>query len=468
MNAFKRDVALRSGLSTALVALFALLSLAVVFWFFLSNQLTERVEDSLLARHATAQSNLSVLSSEERATIRKFRRTLPVRDDGLFAWINKDGDIFSSNVTGVDCRDGFYNGWVDVSKQSMDVPLALLNKDQIDKSTHDQFRFLATNRGEDCLVFGSSMYAVNALSNNALGLFLWLVPLFMLPSLLISLTQSWSLRRRLKRLGNVVQSLAAGDLNARMPVDGDDDIDRLAHTANRSFDRLQDSVNTLQQLTSVVAHDLRAPLNRITIPLERAINQNEDGETAVDTLHEVRTGLDDARAVFDALLRISQIESGRRRTQFKVVDLHALAQEMHEIYQPVVEGDGRTLNLEVAGGGTSLINGDKDLLRQALVNLIENAIRYTPENASITIGMHRGLKNQTLLVKDNGKGVPEAERPRVLQRLYRYEGSTQGQSGHGLGLALVKAIVDLHDGDITLEDAEPGLLVKMLFPAIEE
>lgn len=439
-----------------------------MFWFFLSNQLNDRVEDSLLARHETSRENPSNLTSEERAFVQKFRRTLPVRDEGLFAWVDKDGNNFASNVTGVDCRAGFYDGWVDASKQSMDTPLALLASDQVDRDTHDQFRFLAAERGENCIVFGSSLYAVNALRDNALGLFLWLVPLCMLPSLLISVTQSWSLRRRLKRLGGVVQSLAAGDLNARMPVDGDDDIDRLALTANRSFDRLQDSVNTLQQLTSVVAHDLRAPLNRITIPLEQAINQNEDGATAVDTLYEVKTGLDDARAVFDALLRISQIESGRRRTKFKVVDLLALAEEMHEIYQPVVEADGRTFNLEVAGGGTSLINGDKDLLRQALVNLIENSIRYTPENATITIGVHRGLKNQTLLVKDNGKGVPEVERPRVLQRLYRYEGSTQGQSGHGLGLALVKATVDLHDGDIKLDDAKPGLLVKMIFPAIEE
>ena len=214
-----------------------------------------------------------------------------------------------------------------------------------------------------------------------------------------------------------------------------------------------------------MAHDLRAPLNRVSIPLDKALQANRAGQSAVEPLELVKSGLDDARAVFDALLRISQIESGRQRLKFTNIDLFEITEGLFEIYEAVVEDANLTLEFEVTGSGTSIIHGDKDMVRQAVVNLIENAIRYTPEGSHIRICVTRDLHHPTLVIRDNGPGLPDEERPRVLQRLYRYEGSTGGKEGHGLGLSLVKAIVDVHQGVITLEDAKPGLLVRLQFQA---
>ncbi len=459
----RRDVALRSGLVSAAASLIALLLLATVFWLFLVERLENRIEDSLTARHKALVLNSVLLSDEERQIVQRFRLTLPVRDEGVWAWMDQEGVNISGSVSGLDCREGFYDLWLDVSKSPAERALEPIPKAQVDPDQHERFRFLSQPNADGCVVFGRSMYEVDETRSSALAILVWLVPLCMLPALLIGLHQSWVLRRRFIRLGRVVTSLSCGDLDARMPVEGDDDIDRLASVTNRSFDRLQESVNTLQQLTSVMAHDLRAPLNRVAIPLEEAIQSNRDGKTAVDSLEVVQDGLNDVRAIFDALLRISQIESGRRRSQFTDVDLLEVAKVLFEIYQPVVEDAERSLEFEVTGEGATTIQGDADLIQQAIVNLVENATRYAPVSSLIRIVVVRDPQHPTLIIRDNGPGLPEEERSRVLRRLYRYEGSTGGASGHGLGLSLVKAIVELHSGEIFLEDAGPGLLVRTKF-----
>ncbi len=465
MERVRRDIALRSGLISATTTLVALMLLSAVFWNVLIDGLEERVAESLLARHEVAARNTNVLSDEDRELIRRFRRSLPIRDEGAFAWVDSSGNTLSGNVDGLDCRKDFYKGWLDVSQSAVEQPVTLIPEDSVDRSKADRFMFLARQRGENCLVFGSSLHEVDKLRSGVLGLLGWLIPVCLLPAVFIGLYQSFKLRSRLRRLGTVVKQVSSGELDVRMPIAGDDDIDRLALSTNRSLDRLQESVGTLQQLTSVMAHDLRAPLSRVAVPLDEAIRANQIGQPAVEPLEEVKLGLADARSIFDALLRITQIESGRRRSKFTDVDLFELAEGLYEIYQPVCEDADRTLELEITGHGASVVHGDADLLRQAAVNLIENATRYSRENAYIRICLVRDLDAPQLIVKDDGPGLPAEERPRVLQRLYRYEASTRGQGGHGLGLSLVKAVIDVHDGEISLEDAEPGLLVRMTFKA---
>lgn len=464
----KRDVALCGGLISAAGTLLALFLLAWIFWSLLIDRLELRVEEALVARHEIALQNTSVLSDEEREVVRRFRQSLPLRDEGAFAWIDNDGVAFSSSVSGLECEDDFFDGWVDGKQSALNGPVPLVPHEDIDPTVHDRFRFLAQTREQGCLIFGRSLYEVDALQQSARRLLMWLVPLCLLPALVISLQQSWKLRQRLRAFGRVMKAVSSGDLDARVPVHSDDDIDQLAMTANRSFDRLQESVGTLQQLTSVMAHDLRAPLSRVAVPLDEAIRANHAGRPDVDSLDEVKEGLADVRAVFDALLRISQIESGRRRARFSDIDLFDVIEGLYEIYEPVANEAGRTLELEVTGSGSSVIAGDSDLLRQAVVNLIENAMRYAPKGSHIRVAALRDAYYPAIVVSDDGPGVPEAERPRVLRRLYRYSGSTNGQNGHGLGLSLVKAVVDLHDGSLTLEDASPGLLVRLQFPVASD
>ena len=467
LQQIRYDVLLRSGLISAGATLLALVLLSFCVWSFIVRQLENRVEEALTDRHAVALENSTSLSDADRAVIRKFRGSLPIRDEGIFAWMDSDGVPYSNNATGLYCKDGFYDGWADVKTPPGEGTVQVVYSPDIEPSTHDRFRFLAKERGDNCLVFGRSLYEVDKLRASFLGMFWWLVPLCLLPSLVIGLRQSFSLRRRLRNFGSVVETIASGNLDARIPAEGDDDIDQLAKTANRSFDRLQESVNTLQHLTSVMAHDLRAPLHRVAIPLDEAMRANQSGNTAVEHLEEVKGGLADVRDVFDALLRISQIESGRRRAKFANVDLFSIAERLFEIYQPVLEDSNQVLEFEVAGEGTSTIQGDAELITQAVVNLVANATHYAPAGAVIRIGVMRDSHQPALIIRDDGPGLPAEERPRVLRRLYRYQGSTGGKSGHGLGLSLVKAVVDLHDGQLTLEDAEPGLLVRLKFEAVD-
>lgn len=459
----KRDLTIRSGLVVACSSLLALLLLTIVYWFFLVHNLETRIESSLEDRHHAAENNTVRFTNEERKLFQQFRLSLPIRDEGVFSWLDESREQISGSVSGAECKDGFYDGWLEVSRSAADGPIPLKTKAQADKKLHDRFRFLANQREERCLVFGRSMYEVDELRGSLGGAFFWLVPLCLIPSILISLFYSMSIRKRLKQFGNVVGRVAGGELSARIEIAGDDDLDRLGRTTNRSFDRLQESVNTLQQVSSVIAHDLRGPLNRASNPLDEAIRQNEAGKVAVDPLYKVQEGLHDARTVFDALLRITQIESGRKRTEFKQIQLSKVCEELFEIYEAVVEDSGRTFEVDTSGGGNDTIEGDIDLLRQAVVNLVENAIRYTPEGANIKIHLLRHAVSPELSVIDNGPGVPETERERVVQRLYRFEGSTRGQHGHGLGLSLVKAIAELHHGNLVLEDAQPGLKVCIKF-----
>lgn len=465
LKRFKQDVTLRGGIVSAVATLLALVVLSFFIVQFLIYRLEGRVEDSLINRHTVASSILTKLSDSERTIVQNFRKTLPVKDEGVFSWVDKEGNFITGSVTGLDCREGFYDHWLDTTQSAVDGPLVPIPKIEATSTEHFRFRFLGQPRDDRCLVFGRSMYEVDAIKQSVMGLLVWLVPLCLLPALLISLRQSWNLRCRLLHMQDVVQSVSMGDFSSRITIKGEDDIDRLAFSANRSFDRLQDSVSTLQQLTTVIAHDLRSPLNRITIPLDQALRANEAGQPDVKSLEAVQQGLSDAQSVFEALLRISQIESGQRRSKFTNVDLYEIAESLYEIYQPVVEDVESCLEFEVNGEGTSVICGDSDLLRQALVNLIENAIRYTPKGSFIRICVSRDWTNPTLTVRDNGPGLPEEERPRVLQRLYRYEQSTGGKSGNGLGLSLVKAVSEAHNAELLIDDAKPGLLIRLIFPA---
>jgi len=159
----RRDVALRGGLISAAATLAVLLLLTTLTWLFLVDRLQARIEESLTTRHQVSLSNNITFNDEELSLFRKFRQQLPVRDEGVFAWINADGVTFSSNIDSLDCREGFYDRWVDITPSSLESPVAQLSNDRTDSLHLDRFRFLAHKREENCLVFGRSMYEVDEL-----------------------------------------------------------------------------------------------------------------------------------------------------------------------------------------------------------------------------------------------------------------------------------------------------------------
>ena len=270
---------------------------------------------------------------------------------------------------------------------------------------------------------------------------------------------SRGVNRRIAAISGAAEAIIDGDLSRRVPVRGaDDDLDRLALTFNRMLDRIAALMESLNQVSNDIAHDLRTPLTRLRQKLEAGLMAPRVRDAA---LEGVLSDLDSILDTFAALLRIAQIEGGARRAAFRPCELAALAQTVTEAFAPSAEDQHQSLSLVVETPAT--VYGDAELLTQMLVNLVENALRHTGRDARIVVRVARSGRAASLSVRDDGPGVPEAERERLFDRFYRLERS-RSTPGSGLGLALVAAVAKLHGADVGLISAQPGLEVRVSFP----
>lgn len=273
-----------------------------------------------------------------------------------------------------------------------------------------------------------------------------------------ALLLSGYLRRRLEAMADTARAIMIGRLERRMPINGDDEFDRLAMVLNAMLDRISALIGNLRQVSSDIAHDLRTPLTRLRVEAERAAGEWDGSDRGRARLASIVAQADDVLDIFAALLRISEIEAGGGRRDFELVDLSALVEDMCESYEPALRDGGRRLDWAVAQGVA--IVGDRQLLAQALVNLIENAATHTPPETRVFVTLDQGEDAILLSVRDDGPGIPAADRVRVLQRFTRLDAS-RATPGHGLGLSLVAAIAEMHGMTLTLEDAGPGLCAAL-------
>lgn len=272
------------------------------------------------------------------------------------------------------------------------------------------------------------------------------------------------LRRRLQTISANAEAIIAGDISRRMPVTGrNDEFDELAITLNAMLGRIEGLLDNLRRVSGDVAHDLRTPLARLRNALELGLSstptRTRDDPILVDALNRV----DEILALFAAILRISEVEGGQIRERFERVDLSALVAEIAESYAPAVGLAGRALEWKVQPGIAT--PGDRELIAQALVNLIENGQNHTPVGTEIQIALTEEAGRPLLVVQDDGPGVPASDRGRIVERFVRLDKSRQS-TGHGLGLNLVAAIARLHGALLQFDDARPGLIIRMVFPAI--
>jgi signal transduction histidine kinase len=282
-------------------------------------------------------------------------------------------------------------------------------------------------------------------------------------SILPGMVMGQSFLRRIDAINTASQAIVKGRLKERIPVTGKgDELDELSRNLNRMLDSNQSLMESLRQVSSSIAHDLRTPLSRLRQYLE-------DVRLAAGGPGELQSAIDQAIAesdtllsTFSALLRISQVESKSRRSGFKSVYLSGLFEKIAEAYAPVVEEAGKILTWKIAAGAS--FTGDEELLTQMLANLVENAIKHTPQGAAISLTLAESSAALTATVTDNGVGIPEGERKRVFERFYRLDRS-RTTPGNGLGLSLVAAVADLHGIALTLEDNQPGLRVVLRFPS---
>lgn len=267
---------------------------------------------------------------------------------------------------------------------------------------------------------------------------------------------------RVDTIARTAEAIIAGDLTRRVPGRGTgDDLDRLAATLNRMLDRIAVLMESLRQVSSDVAHDLRTPLTRLYQRLEAA--RSRDG-TPADTEAAIEAATAEAEGLlqtFASLLRIAQVEGASPADGFTSVDLTRLTETVCHAYRPDMEDQGYTLTVALDPGMKIL--GDSDLLTQALANLLENAMRHTPPGTTITVTLRKSSRGgPSLIVADNGPGVAEDEMPKLTRRFFRAEQS-RTTPGSGLGLSLVHAVAELHEAHLAVTSAHPGLQVTLAF-----
>ncbi|MEJ2457416.1 MAG: HAMP domain-containing sensor histidine kinase, partial [Novosphingobium sp.] len=251
------------------------------------------------------------------------------------------------------------------------------------------------------------------------------------------------LQRRLAGVANAADAIVAGRMHERIPVGPrNDEFDRLAATLNAMLDRIADLMTNLRQVSSDVAHDLRTPLAQLRQQLEHSLARPQDAPAQRAVLEDACERIDEVLGLFAAILRISALEGSPRRA-FAPMALEPFVTDLCEIYAPAVEDGGRSLTWLLDSGCE--IEGDRELLAQALINLLDNAQIHTPPGTAIGVTLTRDGDECRLTVSDNGPGVPEADRARIAQRFTRLE-TSRSTPGHGLGLSLVQAIVRVHGG----------------------
>ncbi len=315
------------------------------------------------------------------------------------------------------------------------------------------------------LIIGESLMPIHELGRTFLGL----LALSLGPTVLISLGLGAMLatraRARVEQIERALGRLSEGALDTRIPVESGraDDLARIGARINRMAEAQEAATEALKQVSADIAHDLKTPLQRMTVLIHELRDGLADGSREAALADRALSEAEGAVAVFHGLLRIAQIEGGGARVVFGPVDLNALAAGMAEIYGPDAEESGHPLTLDLAPAPV-VVESERGLLGQAFANLIENALRHTPRGTAITLRTGTEGGRAVLEVADQGPGIPEAERGKVLRRLYRLERS-RTTPGHGLGLSLVAATARLHGAELALLDNAPGLKVRITFPA---
>ena len=258
-------------------------------------------------------------------------------------------------------------------------------------------------------------------------------------------------------------AIAAGNLSRRVRVAGTgDEFDLLAAAVNDMLDRILRLMDGVRQVSNAIAHDLRTPIARARTRLEDAATHARTPEELRAAIERAQTDLDGVVGVFHAILRIAEIEAGSRRSAFTRFDLSTLIADMAELYAAPAEEAG--LRLETAIQPGLALYGDRDMIQQALANLLDNAIKFSPPDAAVRLALMGGRDGLRIEVSDRGPGIPEADRARATERFFRGE-QARSTPGSGLGLALVQAVATLHGGTLTLADNAPGLRAVLALPA---
>jgi signal transduction histidine kinase len=288
-------------------------------------------------------------------------------------------------------------------------------------------------------------------------------------ALLLAIGGALLFRRQLEHKVSAIRRTAleieAGDLSRRIPIsDVEDEFERLNRDINSMLDRIEHLMDGVRHVSNAIAHDLRTPLGRIRSRLEEALRPGNSTAQLAGTAGFAIQQVDELIRMLDRLLQIAEAESGAHRQSFAPVPLAPVVSDVVELYDATAEAEGITLVSEIEG--RPVVLGDKNLLTSALVNLTDNALKYAGSGATVRVRATQDRDTVSMIVQDDGPGIPPAERSRVTERFYRLDQS-RSLPGNGLGLSIVAATTSLHWGKLDLEDAMPGLIARIVLPRAE-
>lgn len=437
----RRMSALRQALSLTLAFLVLILTAGFIAMLQFEAEFQKRIEDELTARFALVNDDLKTVGFDRA-------RYPPTRMERIE--FNEQPD---------DIRDGFHNqlnfGW----------GIAGNNRGANDdwQAAHGlgQWMYLVGPSIGGQLIVGTNL----ARQDDFLDIMLQTMGLVGLGAALAALGLGIFLgsrtQRRIDAISSTLEEVGAGDLTARVAASRTrDDLDELSHQVDATVSQLETLMRQSRNFAANIAHDLKTPLARLRIRLDRTLMAQENEDASTENVQAAIAQTDQIIAIFDAFLRIAKLESGAAHAAFEAINLGELVEDVADIYEAVIEDSGRKLAVEVTN--PAVIQGDRVLLVQMLANLIENAMRHTPKGTKITLIADR----TTLGLSDTGPGIPQDEYDRITQPLYRLEKS-RTTDGAGLGLSLVKTIANLHNAELIFSEnpslPNSGLFVRAMF-----
>jgi signal transduction histidine kinase len=451
-------------LTLVYLTVFAMFAVFLLGYFALNTR-------RLVTEQITETVDAEITGLQEQYRLGGIRRIVIVVDgrarrpgSSLYLVTTFAGEALAGNVTALQPGILDKEGWTETAYRRLD------ETEPPEHHDHSALVRVSQLPGGFRLLVGRDLEERERLYHIILGAGRWSIAIVIVLGLAGGLFVTRRVLRRVDAMTETTRSIMAGDLGERLPVAGTgDELDRLAENLNAMLERIEALMHGLKEVSDNIAHDLKTPLTRLRNRTEQALRtakSEPEYRAALEATIEESDGL---IATFNALLMIARAESGQARDNMTEFDAAEIAKDIGELYEPLAEKKG--LALKVEAGAPAPVHGNRELVSQALANLVDNAIKYAeprepPANGATPQIVVRALSEGDrilLTVADNGPGVPEADRGRVVERFVRLEQS-RSKPGSGLGLSLASAVARLHGGELTLEENHPGLKSIIALP----
>src|SRR6516165_7343624 len=447
-------------LTLAYLFIFVLFAATLLGYFALN---TRRLINEQITRIVTAEVN-RLRDQFNEAGIRGLVLFIDVRScrpgSSLYLVTTPNGEGLAGNVGSLEPGVLDHPGWLETNYHRLESP---------EGAEHRALVRVVQLPGGFRLLVGRDLEERERLFGIVVNAGQWSLALVIVLGLLGGFFVSRRILSRIDAMTGTAQTIMAGDLSGRLPVAGTgDELDRLADNVNAMLERIEALMRGLKEVSDNIAHDLKTPLTRLRNRCEQALRSATGEANYRSALESTIAESDELIRTFDALLMIARAESGQARDNMTEFDASEIARDVGDLYEPVADEKGIALKIDAPAAAP--VRGNRELVSQALANLIDNAIKYAGPSgkvngvpAEIVVKAGNDGDRITLSVADRGPGIPDADRGRVVERFVRLEQS-RSEPGSGLGLSLASAVARLHGGELKLEDNHPGLRTTIALP----